>query len=110
MEIKDTEYVYPVEVLRELEDKDEENLKHEQKIALENLKRNIQVDDLETLKELYKELDESVEKLKNKHIYKILEVMPEHESTVKTMFSKERLKIEENDIEQILEITNSLET
>ena len=110
MEIKDTEYVYPVEVLRELEDKEEENLTHEQKIALENLKRNIQVDDIETLKELYKELDESVEKLKNKHIYKILEVMPEHESTVKTMFSKERLKIEDTDIEQILEITNSLET
>lgn len=108
MKIENEEYVYPVQVLEELEEKDEEELTHEQKITLENLKRNVQVDDLETLKELHKELEE-IGDLKNKHIHKILEVMPEHESTVKTMFSKERLKITEEQVEEILEITNSVE-
>ena len=108
MKIENEEYVYPVEVLEELEEKEEENLTHEQKITLENLKRNVQVDDLETLKELHKELEE-IGDLKNKHIYKILELMPEHESTVKTMFSKERLKITDEQVEEILEITTSVE-
>lgn len=109
MEIKDEEYVYPAEVLEQIQEKEEndEELTHEQKIALENLSRNIEIEDVDTLKELNEELSE-IEALKQKHIYKILEVMPEQPSTVNTMFSKERVKLEDSDVEQILDICGSV--
>lgn len=109
MEVKDEEYVYPVEALEILEDMEEEEMTHEQKIALENLSRHTKVRDLDTLKELYEELSE-VDDLKDKHIYKLLELVPQHESTVRSVFSKERIKIEDSDIEDILEICQSVET
>jgi DNA-directed RNA polymerase subunit F len=109
MNVKEEEYVYPFEVLQTLEEKDEENLSHEQKIALENLTRHVQVRDLETLQELYNELSE-VESLKEKHIYKLLEVVPEHESTVRAVFEKERVKLDDSEIQDILNICQSIET
>ncbi|PSH00197.1 MAG: hypothetical protein BRC28_00690 [Nanohaloarchaea archaeon SW_4_43_9] len=109
MEVKDEEYVYPVEALEALEDRDEEELVHEQKIALENLTRHTKVKDLETLQELNEELSE-IESLKQKHIYKLLEVVPQHESTVRAVFSKERVKLEDSEVEDILDICHSVET
>lgn len=52
MKVESEEYVYPFEVLQVLEEKDEENLSHEQKIAFENLTRHTKIRDLDTLKEL----------------------------------------------------------
>ncbi|MFB6207978.1 MAG: hypothetical protein ABEJ69_01365 [Candidatus Nanohaloarchaea archaeon] len=108
MEIKDEEYVYPAEALEVLQDRDEEELTHEQKIALENLTRHMKIDDVDTLKELHDELAE-IENLKDKHIYKILELAPQNESTVRSIFSKERVKLDDSDIEQILEICQSID-
>ena len=109
MEVKSEEYVYPVEVLQTLEEKEEENLSHEQKIALENLTRHTKLKDLETLQELHNELSE-IESLKDKHVYKLLEVVPKHESTVRAVFEKERVKLDDSEIDQILEICQSIET
>ncbi len=109
MEVKEEEYVYPVEALELLQEKDEETLSHEQKIALENLTRHIKIEDLDTLAELHDEFAE-IESLKEKHIYKLLEVVPEHESTVRSLFSKERVKLDDSEIDQILEICQSIET
>lgn len=109
MEVKEEEYVYPVEALETLQEKEEEDLSHEQKIALENLTRHTKVKDLDTLSELHDEFAE-IESLKEKHIYKLLEVVPEHESTVRSVFSKERVKLDDSEIEQILEICQSIET
>lgn len=109
MEIKEEEFVFPIEALEALEERDEEDLSHEQKIALENLSRHVKVDDVDTLKELYEELAE-IEDLKDKHIYKLLEIVPQHESTVRSVFSKERIKIDDSQIEDILEICQSIET
>lgn len=109
MNVKDEEYVYPFEVLQVLEEKDEENLSHEQKIALENLSRHVKVKDIDTLEELYSELSE-IDSLKDKHIYKLLEVVPKHESTVRAVFQKERVKLEDSEISDILEICQSIET
>lgn len=109
MEIKEEESVYPYEALQVLEEKDEENLTHEQKIALENLTRHCKVKDLDTLEELHKELSE-VDSLKEKHIYKLLEVVPKHESTVRSVFSKERIKLDDSEVEEILRICKSIET
>lgn len=109
MEVKEEEFVYPVEVLEVLEDTDEEERSHEQAIALENLTRHVAVDDVGTLEELHEELKD-VEALKEKHIYKLLEVMPEHESTVRSVFSKERVRLDDSDIDNILDICTSVET
>lgn len=109
MEVKEEEFVYPVEVLEVLEDTDEEERSHEQAIALENLTRHVAVDDVGTLEELHEELKD-VEALKEKHIYKLLEVMPQHESTVRSVFSKERVRLDDSDINNILDICTSVET
>lgn len=109
MEIKEEENVYPVEALEILEERDEEELNHEQKITFENLTRHCKIKDKETLEELHDELAE-IESLKDKHIYKLLEVVPRFESTVRAVFSKERVKLDDSEVEQILEICQSIET
>jgi DNA-directed RNA polymerase subunit F len=108
MEVKDEEYAYPVEALNLLSEREEEDLTHEQKIALENLTRHTKVRDLDTLEELQDEFSE-IEDLKETHIFKLLETVPKHESTVRSLFSKERVKLEDSDIEDILEICESIE-
>ena len=108
MEIKDEEYAYPVEALNLLSEREEEQLTHEQKIALENLTRHTKIRDLDTLEELNDEFSE-IEALKEKHIFKLLETVPKHESTVRSIFSKERIKLEDSDIEDILEICQTIE-
>lgn len=109
MEIKEEENVYPVEALQVLQERDEEELNHEQKITLENLTRHCQVKDLDTLEELHSEFAE-IEPLKEKHIYKLLEVVPQFETSVRAIFSKERVKLDDNQVEQILDICKSIET
>ena len=109
MEVVEEETVYPVEALEMLEEREKEELVHEQKIALENLSRHCKVRDVETLEELHEEFSE-IDSLKDKHIFKILEIVPEHESTVRAIFQKERIKLEDEEIEEILEICQSIET
>lgn len=109
MEIKNQEFVYPVQALEVLEETEEEERSHEQKIALENLTRHTAIDDLGTLEELHEELSE-IESLKDKHIYKLLEVVPQYESTVRGVFSDERIRLDDSEIEQILDICTSVET
>lgn len=109
MEVKEKDLAYPVEALQLLEERDEEELTHEQKIALENLSRHCKVRDLDTLEELYEEFSE-IESLKDRHIYKLLDLVPQHESTVRAVFSKERVKLDESEVEDILEICDSIET
>ncbi|QGA80341.1 hypothetical protein [Candidatus Nanohalobium constans] len=109
MEVVDEETVYPVEALQLLEERDEDELEHEQLIALENLSRHCKVRDLDTLEEIHGELSE-IDSLKDKHIFKLLEVVPQHESTVRAVFQKERIKLEDEEIEEILDICQSIET
>lgn len=109
MEIKEENLAHPVEALNALSDRDEEEMTHEQKIALETLERHCKIRDLDTLEELADELS-SIDSLKEQHIYKLLEVVPKHESTVRAVFSKERVKLEDSEVEQILDICQSIET
>jgi DNA-directed RNA polymerase subunit F len=108
MEVKEEEHAYPAEALEILRDCDEEEMTHEQKIAFENLSRHCKVTDLDTLEELHNEFAE-IDDLKEKHIFKLLEVVPQHESTVRAVFSKERVKLDDSQIEEILEICQSIE-
>jgi len=109
VEVVEEENVYPVEALELLQERDEEELVHEQMIALENLSRHCKVRDLDTLEELAEEFSE-IDSLKDKHIFKLLEVVPQHESTVRAIFQKERVKLEDEDVEEILDICQSIET
>ena len=109
MEVVEEENVYPVEALELLQEREEEELVHEQKIALENLSRHCKVRDLDTLEELADEFSE-IDSLKDKHIFKLLEIVPENESTVRAIFQKERVKLEDEDVEEILDICQSIET
>ena len=109
MEVKKEENVYPVEALNVLEEKDTEELSHGQKIALENLTRHCKITDLDTLQELHSELSE-IDSLKDRHIYKLLEVVPVFESSVRAVFQKERVKLDDSEVEEILEICKSIET
>lgn len=108
MEIKEEEQVYPAEVLEVLEDRDTDEMTHEQKIAFENLSRHVKISDVETLQELHDEFAE-IDDLKEKHVYKLLEVVPQHESTVRAIFSKERVKLDDSTVEEILDICQSIE-
>lgn len=109
MKIKDSEPVFPVEALEAIEETEEGDRTHEQKIASENLSRHTQVTDMDTLEELRDELME-IESLKDRHTYKLLEIVPEFESTVRSIFSKERVRLDQDDIDRILEVTTSVDT
>lgn len=109
MNIEDQEYVFPVEAREALEATGEEERTHEQKIALENLTRHTLVEDVGTLEELYEELSE-IESLKEKHIYRLLELMPQYESSLRAVFSDERVRLDDSEFEQILEICQSVNT
>lgn len=109
MNIEDQEHIFPVEAREALEATDEEERTHEQKIALENLTRHTLVEDVGTLEELYEELSE-IESLKEKHIYRLLELMPQYESSLRAVFSDERVRLDDSEFEQILEICQSVNT
>lgn len=109
MEIKEESYIYPTEALDSLKKRNEEEMTHEQKIAHENLSRHTKIKDKESLDELKQELME-IDSLKEKHAYKILEIVPEYESTVRAIFSKERVKISDDEIQEILDICDSVKT
>lgn len=105
MKIVDTQDATPVEVMQALS-QDEDSLKPAQKMNLNYLRRNLKVQDEDSFAELQEELGE-VDDLKDKHILKLLEILPEHEQEVNTIFSKERIKLDDSDVEQIVEICRS---
>ena len=109
MEIQTKERLFPIEAREALEDTDEDSRTHEQKIALENLTRHTAVEDSETLETLHDELSE-IESLKEKHIYKLLGVMPQYESTLRGIFSDERIRLDDSEYDEILDICQSVES
>jgi DNA-directed RNA polymerase subunit F len=110
METADEELAYPLEALQILQERDEneDEMSHEQLIALENLSRHCRIRDLETLENLSEELSE-IDSLKDRHVFKLLEVVPQYESTVRAIFQKERVRLEDEEIDRILEICQSVE-
>lgn len=94
-----------LEVLSEKEDNDDE-FRHAQQIGLEYLRKNAKIQDRDSFEELKDELSE-IESLKPKHIIKILEILPKREQEVKAMFSKERIKLDDSEIGQIIDICTS---
>lgn len=95
-----------LEILEILSERDEDELKNTQQAVVEFLRKNTKISDRESLKELVTELEE-VESLKQKHILKLLELLPTHVEELDSLFSKERLKLSDAEKEQIIEICSS---
>lgn len=108
MKIKNEEHVFNPEVLNALNSEEEEDLSHAQKIAKENLSRHTDLTDTETLEQLKQDLAD-IDPVSEKHAYKILDVMPQFESTIRAIFSKERTRVEQKHIDEILSIVRSAE-
>ena len=56
--------------------------------------------------ELEKKLSEAVQKLKERHIKKIIDVMPADLNQVKTIFTGEAINLKQEELKQIVDIGN----
>lgn len=106
MEILSTERISPTEVLDHLSELEEPNTRQQQ--ALEYLQKHVSVKDADTLEELKKELEE-LDAFKDDQILKIIEILPRTEQEVRTLFSKERIKLEDQDIDRVLQFADSVQ-
>ncbi|HEX16868.1 MAG TPA: RNA polymerase [Thermoplasmatales archaeon] len=83
--------------------KERKELTYEQKIALKHAEAFARLSVTKT-KQLIKELLDNIEKIDEKHAYKIADLLPQHEEDVKLIFAKERVNLDDEDIKKILEI------
>ncbi len=93
--------------LEVLGERGETELNPDQQATLEFLRRHTQIKDMETYNELVKELEE-LGTLKEHHIHKLLLVFPVHPDTVRALFEKERVNLDDADIENMLRILDSV--
>ncbi|MDY6773898.1 MAG: hypothetical protein SVS85_01760, partial [Candidatus Nanohaloarchaea archaeon] len=56
---------------------------------------------------MQEELD-GLESLKDEHILKIIETLPRSEQEVNALFSKERVKLDDSEVEKIVEFAESV--
>lgn len=105
MKILSKEHISPTEVLNVLEDR--EDLGPQQRTALEHLQKHVQVEDEGTLDELIEELKE-LDTFTEAQIIKIIDVLPKTEPEVRTLFSKERIKLEDSDVDNIIDFSRSV--
>ncbi|MCJ7450605.1 MAG: hypothetical protein MUP58_02590 [Candidatus Nanohaloarchaeota archaeon QJJ-9] len=106
MKVLKREHEDPVKALELLSGEDRDSLKQRQKMCLEFLRRNLKIRDRESFDEMKEELS-SLDKLKEKHVIKILEALPTHEEEVNALFSKERVKLDDSMREKIIETCKS---
>ena len=88
-------------ILKKIE-KERKELIYEQKIALEHAQKFAKLSTKKT-NDLIKELSK-LEFLQEIHAYKIADLFPKTEDDVKTIFAKERISLNENEIKKILDI------
>ena len=74
--------------------KEREELTYEQKVALRHAEAFARLSVSKT-RELIKELLENVDKIEERHAYKIADLLPTHEEDVKLIFAKERVNLDE---------------
>lgn len=106
MDITESTYSDGIRALEVLNEREDDELSHAQQIGLEYLRKNLKIKDRESFEEIREELAE-IESIKDKHVPKLLELLPEEPEEVETIFSKERVKLDDSDIERIVEICSS---
>lgn len=105
MKIVNEQSATPLDAMHVLADRGD--LTQEQEDLLSFYRNYMSIQDKDAYTEIMEEL-ESVEDLKPHQIHKLLEVLPPHPATVRAVFEKERINLEENDIKQILSIVDSI--
>ena len=85
--------------------KERGELTYEQRIALKHAVAFAKLP-LEKVRDLMKELSENIEKLEERHVCKIADLLPTHEDDLKTIFAKERIALSEDEMKKILEIVS----
>jgi DNA-directed RNA polymerase subunit F len=106
MKIIDTQTSDPIEALEVLNGLPDDERKHAQEVGAEYLKKNLKIRDRDSFEELKEELS-NIDSLKSKHVLKLLEILPNHEEEVEALFSKERVKLDDTEIQQIVDICSS---
>lgn len=106
MKVTKRQYSDDIMARKILSERDPDDLSHSQQIGLEYLRKNMKIENRESLEELHDELSE-IESIKEKHVYKLLELLPTEPEEVETIFSKERVKLDDNDIERMVDICSS---
>ncbi|MCJ7479100.1 MAG: hypothetical protein MUP63_02875 [Candidatus Nanohaloarchaeota archaeon QJJ-7] len=105
MDIEEKNAVSATNVLNVLEGIEDRN--EVQRDTFEHLKKNLAVHSDDTLEELIDELEE-IDSLKDKHVLKIIETLPRSEQEVQALFSKERIKLDDSEVEKIVEFADSV--
>lgn len=88
-------------LLRKVE-KERETLLYEQRIALDHAQKFAKLPANKT-EELIKKLM-TLEKIKEKHAYKLADLLPTTSEEVQSIFAKERINITDKDVKSILDI------
>ncbi|MEK6948564.1 MAG: hypothetical protein AABX19_04980 [Nanoarchaeota archaeon] len=73
---------------------------------VEGYVQDFAVIDKEKALELEKKLSEAVQKLKDRHIKKIIDVMPTDLNQLKTVFTGEAINLKQEELKQIVDILN----
>jgi DNA-directed RNA polymerase subunit F len=90
-------------ILKKIE-KERNELTYEQRIALEHANKFSKFT-TQKVKELIDDLMK-LEFIEEAHIYKILDLLPKTDEDIKTIFAKERINIDDDKINKILNIIN----
>ena len=88
-------------ILEELEKKEE--LEYEQRITLD-YSRNFALVSSTDAKKMSAELIKNVERLKDTHIASIINILPRNADEIRLLFAKERYKLEDKEINSILDV------
>jgi len=88
-------------ILKKVE-KDREDMLYEQKIALDHANKFAKIS-IKKTNDLIKELS-NLEFIQESHAYKIADLLPKTDDDIKTIFAKERMTLNDNQIKNILEI------
>ncbi len=91
-----------VKALLEREQEERGELTYEQKLALEQGVTFARLD-VETTEKLFKDLME-MERLSDAQRWKIVDLAPMHQDDVRAIFAKDRLGLEEAEIDRIIEL------
>ncbi|MFB6088652.1 MAG: RNA polymerase Rpb4 family protein [Candidatus Aenigmatarchaeota archaeon] len=104
MEVLNEEEVPAAEARNSLKKRNDEDLKYEQKICLDFLKKHVDIQ-VTKARKMMNEL-EDVGRIKPHQAAMIVNILPEDKEDVRLLFSKERTRLKEEEMDKILEIVD----
>ena len=90
-------------ILKKIE-KDRNEISYEQRIALDHANKFAKLP-TQKIKELIKELMK-LDYIEESHVYKLIDLLPNTNEDIKTIFAKERINLNDEKINKILNIIN----